>query len=67
LALVGTVTDRCDSYVSGDGDVPECPATCDDGSPFKFYKADPKSIKLFSKNNLEAIQQDILQVCDTCY
>jgi len=61
LSRVGTVTDKCDSYVSGQGDVPECPTTCDDGSPLKFFKADPKTIKLFSKNNLEAVQEDIMK------
>jgi cathepsin B len=62
LSTIGTVTDTCDSYVSGGGDVPGCPSACDDGSPLKFYKADPKSVTLFSKDNLDAVQEDILKV-----
>jgi cathepsin B len=59
LSTVGTTTDDCSPYVSGGGDVPQCPTTCQDGSAIKLYKADPKTVKLFDPSNLEAVQQDI--------
>lgn len=60
LASTGTTTDACQPYVSGGGDVPECPTTCQDGSPIKLYKADQKTIQLFDPSNLAAAQQDIM-------
>ncbi len=37
----GVVSDKCLPYVSGGGDVPKCPSTCNDGSSFA---ADKKKI-----------------------
>jgi len=60
LATTGTTTDACQPYVSGGGDVPSCPTTCQDGSAIKLYKADVKTVKLFDPSNLEAVQEDIM-------
>jgi len=61
LAKDGTVTDECKSYKSGGGHVPKCAQQCDDGSPLKLYKADPNTITLYSRYNLEAVQEDIMR------
>ena len=35
----GICSDECLPYVSGNGNVPECPSTCEDGSAKTKYKA----------------------------
>eukprot|EP01129_Flabellula_baltica_P002784 TRINITY_DN1263_c0_g1_i2.p1 TRINITY_DN1263_c0_g1~~TRINITY_DN1263_c0_g1_i2.p1 ORF type:complete len:290 (-),score=44.02 TRINITY_DN1263_c0_g1_i2:3-872(-) len=38
LVKHGISTIDCNAYVSGNGHVPACPKTCDDGSAIKYYK-----------------------------
>jgi cathepsin B len=44
LTSTGIVTDTCTPYVSGDGSVPKCPKTCEDGSDRKKYKCASGSV-----------------------
>jgi len=57
LTNTGVVTEDCQAYVSGDGTVPKCPKTCDDGSAKKKYKCASGSV--VNASNPAAIQSEI--------
>jgi len=57
LTNTGVVTEDCQAYVSGDGTVPKCPKTCDDGSAKKKYKCASGSV--VKASNPAAIQSEI--------
>jgi cathepsin B len=57
LTSTGIVSDSCFAYVSGDGSVPKCPKTCDDGSALKKYKC--ASSSTVKSSGPAAIQSDI--------
>jgi cathepsin B len=44
LQNTGVATDDCKPYVSGDGHVPSCAKTCDDGTPILKYKCAKSSV-----------------------
>jgi cathepsin B len=56
----GIVPLSCLAYTSGEnGTTGSCPATCNDGSPYQFYKAQALSTKTYS--DPQSIQVDMLQ------
>jgi cathepsin B len=57
LQNTGVVEESCISYVSGNGQVPSCPKTCDDGSAKKKYKCSSSSVT--KSSGPAAIKSDI--------
>jgi len=57
LQNTGVVEESCISYVSGNGQVPSCPKTCDDGSAKKKYKCASSSVT--KSSGPAAIKSDI--------
>jgi cathepsin B len=51
LTKTGTVSDACQPYTSGTGNVAPCPSTCIDSSPLTLYKA--KSNNPVGKRNMQ--------------
>lgn len=58
LESTGTVTDKCNPYVSGNGAVPSCISTCVDGSAPEFYKSQANSLVQLA--DIESIKMEIL-------